>query len=488
LTPLPTLGVGVVCIPKLEPLIEAAADLIDVIEVEPQTLWRRAPGADERYSVDGIRLGRIKRLPGAKILHGVGFPIGSIRPPSRAQLPPLREMIDAIAPPWMSEHLAFNRAVHDGRILETGFFLPPRQTPSGVDAAVASIRSVASELPIPFAIENGPSYLAPRADEMPDGAFVAEIVERADCGLVLDLHNAWANHRNGRQPIGAFLAQLPLDRVWEIHFAGGMDYRGYWLDAHCGDIAEEVIDVARDLIPDLANLKALIFELTSSFVDRVDPSTVGRALERLRALWERRRAAATPSMPFARAGEARRDDPRPTPQEWEDTLGAMAVGRAVEGPLARDIASDPGLDIYRHLVGEFRASTMIGVLPFSGRLLLITLGPERLEQLLAEFWRQSPPEAFGSREAQRFADYVAKLDLDVPLLAELLTYDVAVVGALTENTSQSVRFRHDPRPILSALADHRAPPPSGEADHAAEITPDGITFYALETRTVEMIE
>jgi uncharacterized protein (UPF0276 family) len=482
-----SLGVGVICIPKLEPLIEAAADLIDVIEVEPQTLWRRAEGAVEQYRVDANRLVRIKGLPGRKILHGVGFPIGSVRPPSAAQLPPLREMIDALAPPWMSEHLAFNRAAYEGRLVETGFLLPPRQTPAGVDAAVASIRSIASALAIPFAIENGPSYLAPRSDEMTEGACVAEIVERADCGLVLDLHNAWASHRNGRQPIDAFLAQIPLDRVWEIHLAGGMDYRGYWIDAHCGDIADEVIEVAKDVIPDLANLKALIFELTSSFVDRVDPMTVRRALEQLRALWERRRPTPMAPIPRDRPGEGRRDDTGPTPQEWEDTLGALVIGRAAEGELARTITADPGLDIYRYLVGEFRASTMIGVLPFSGRLLLITLGAERLEALLADFWRQSPPEAFGSREARRFAEYLTKLDLGVPLLAELLAYDMALVAAFTEGTSQSVRFRHDPRPILSALAAHRAPQPGVEADHAAEVTPDGIAFYALETRTVEVV-
>ncbi|MFF0487922.1 DUF692 family multinuclear iron-containing protein [Nocardia sp. NPDC004068] len=37
----------------------------------------------------------------------------------------------------------------------------------------------------------------------------------------LDLHNIWANARNGRQPVDEFLAEIPFDRVWEIHVAGG---------------------------------------------------------------------------------------------------------------------------------------------------------------------------------------------------------------------------------------------------------------------------
>jgi uncharacterized protein len=67
---------------------------------------------------------------------------------------------------------------------------------------------------------------------MPDGVFVGAVAESADCGILLDLHNVFANGVNGRQPVEDFLAQLPLDRVWEIHLAGGFDMEGLWLDAH----------------------------------------------------------------------------------------------------------------------------------------------------------------------------------------------------------------------------------------------------------------
>jgi uncharacterized protein (UPF0276 family) len=471
------LGVGMVYVPQLDGLIEAVASLIDLVEVEPQTLWRRAEGAIERYAVDRVQLARVQSLSCRKVLHGVGFPVGSVRPPSAAQIPPLLEMIEVLAPAWMSEHLAFNRMVHGGELIDTGFLLPPRQTRAGVIGAIAAIRSVADLLPVPFAVENGISYLAPRADEMPDGDYVAAVVEGADCGLVLDLHNAWANHRNGRQPLADFLAAIPLERVWELHLAGGMEYRGYWLDAHSGAIAEPVIEIAREIIPRLPRLKALIFEITPSFLDLVKPPVIARQLEILHELWRLRREEIS-SIWVGRPQRKLPRDRAPNPQIWEDTLGALVIDRHGVGELAREIAADPGLQIFRHLIGEFRASTVIGTLPFSGRLLLLALGPGRFADVLADFWRAAPPQAFGSREARAFARYLSALDLGIPLLDQLLAYDVAVVAALTENASQQVRFCHDPRLVLACVADHRMPTALPEGDFLADVSPDGITFRA----------
>ena len=66
----------------------------------------------------------------------------------------------------------------------------------------------------------------------------AAVAECADCGILLDLHNLFANGVNGRQSVEEFIAQLPLERVWEIHVAGGVELDGYWLDAHSGGVGQ----------------------------------------------------------------------------------------------------------------------------------------------------------------------------------------------------------------------------------------------------------
>ena len=85
--PTTPLGVGLVYAPALEPLIRGEPGLIDVIEIEPQTLWRKRAAGD--YVVDTLRLNRLAELPGARIIHSVGFPVGSLRSPDPAHFRPL---------------------------------------------------------------------------------------------------------------------------------------------------------------------------------------------------------------------------------------------------------------------------------------------------------------------------------------------------------------------------------------------------------------
>ena len=158
---LPQLGVGVAYFSGLEPLLESGG-LADVIEVEPQTLWLQPDRDVDAWRVDAAALARVAALPGAKVIHGIGFAVGGTLAPQAAQLEPLLATRAALGAPWMSEHLAFNRARGEHGVYTTSFMLPPRQTAAGVDAAVASVRALAAALPVPFAFETGVSYLRPR--------------------------------------------------------------------------------------------------------------------------------------------------------------------------------------------------------------------------------------------------------------------------------------------------------------------------------------
>jgi uncharacterized protein (UPF0276 family) len=233
---LPELGVGVAYFSGIEPLLDPDAGVIDFLEVEPQTLWFQPDPHREAYAVDEEALATLAGFPIRKTLHGIGFPVGGSRPPPESQVDPILQMISALDPPWISEHLSFNLADGPSGRFTTGFLLPPRQTPAGVEAAVASIRSMADRMPIPLAVEVGTNYLQPRSDELPDGEFVARVVESANCGILLDLHNLWANEHNGRQRVMDFLDEVSLERVWEVHVAGGSEDHGYWLDSHSGPV------------------------------------------------------------------------------------------------------------------------------------------------------------------------------------------------------------------------------------------------------------
>ena len=73
---------------------------------------------------------------------------------------------------------------------------------------------------------------ARRYGSLDDGTYFRRVCEGADSGILLDLHNLWCNHVNGRADIHEVLAQMPLDRVWEVHLAGGSSLDGVRLDGH----------------------------------------------------------------------------------------------------------------------------------------------------------------------------------------------------------------------------------------------------------------
>lgn len=473
------LGVGVMYTPALEPLLEARPDLVSVAELEPETLWTETGSADEPYVVDREALERVRRLPQRKLVHGVGFPVGGTRLPDRRHIEPLRMTIETLEAPWASEHLGYNEAELDGRRLFPGFLLPPRQTPAGVEAAAETIRSVAADLPVPFAVETGVSYLRPRADELSDGAFVAAVAQRAACGILLDLHNIWVNERNGRQPVDEFLSELPQERVWELHVAGGLELDGFYLDAHSGEIPLELLELADRVVPRLTNLRAIVYELTPETVSRLGLAGVEQQLELLEDLWARAGSEAQPPArsPEVRLPEVSAHDPDPSPRGWEDELGRQVAGLPPTGAFGEELARDPGVAMLRRLAEEVRAGMVTDGLPLTSRLLFLTLGREGFRELLERYWRVASPALFGITEADGFARFLAEERLEITLLPEVLGYEHALLRARRERATSTVRFRHDPAELLSALAAGELPdlPEIGEClvvVDASTTTPD----------------
>jgi uncharacterized protein (UPF0276 family) len=400
-------------------------------------------------------------MPQRKLVHGVGCPVGGSVPHEEQQVALFADSIRTFAAPWASEHLSFNRAYGDDRTFNAGFLLPPLQTRAGADAAAAMARSLASRLPVPFAVETGVNYLRPRAGELSDGAFVSAVTDGADCGILLDLHNLWANERNGRQPVREFLDEIPLDRVWEVHVAGGFEYAGYWLDAHSGVMPEALLELAAEVVPKLPNVHAIIFEMVPQALPRTDVAMLRRQIETLRAIWATR--------------GTRTDRPRPkqqttmladdlSPRLWQDTLGALAVGREVPGPLADALRTDPAIPVFRKLVWQVRAGMIVDNLTFSCRLLMLSRGEEFLRALFDDFFGRVPPEFFGSSESETFAGFLSEQRIDEPFLDDLLAYERAAMHVQLDGGTQVIRTRHDPNALVAALSEDRIPSGVDEDD------------------------
>jgi uncharacterized protein len=467
---LPELGVGLIYSPAIEPLLQTHPELVDVLEFEPQTTWIETGSDTEPYLVRDDALAHLAALPGRKLVHSVGTPVGGSVRAHTAQLPLLRDAVRSLQSPWASEHLSFNLTPD----FFTGFFLPPRQTEAGIEIYVDAIQTLRDALGVPVAIETGVNYLRPRADELRDGEFMAMVAERADCGILLDLHNIYCNALNGREPVEHFLSSLPLHRVWELHVAGGFEVEGYWVDAHSGAIPQPLHDICAAVIPMLPHLKAIIFELFPSYLPQFGLQATRAQLERVHELWDLRKPSAAPAREHLAPARTATDRTSTTPQDWEHALGSVVIGREPSNELERELARDAGTRLVATMINEFRGSMVVGVYRLTSRLIMLTLGAAKFRALLEDFWQTAPPQQYGGTEADAFAEYLLSRRLDIPQSDAILAFERAALYTLRDGQPRVVTFSVAPLPMLRALTDGVLLDDLGESgEYAIEVRQDG---------------
>jgi len=466
----PEIKIGIVYTPALELLLESGRGLIDILEIEPQPWWMQdRKGA---YHPETAAFNRILSFSQPKIIHSVGLPVASSLGAEAAQWPALARSIEAMEPLWISEHLAFMRFRDRGKVFHSGFLLPPLQSSSTIDIAVPNIQEFKSRFPLSFAFENVANYLRKAPGEMEDGAFYAETARRADCHILLDLHNLWSNHLNGRQSFDDAIDALPAERVLEIHLAGGDEMDGLWLDAHSGLVPPPLLERLPDILCRFPNLRAVVFEIIPEYMEARSLSTeqIGAQLESIKKEIQKikpeKKAEQSPTSRLAiHSGE----EILPAPETWENILGHLVNKRKPKQPVNL-IEDDPGIIMLQKLVGQIRAGMIVELMKFSYRLMVLHLGEEKVIQLMHSFWQESFPKAFVPDEVRQFARYLKKQKLNVPNLAEVIRYELAFITFLETGKIQKVRFSSDPIALLNALSEGRLPQSLGAGDYVMEVS------------------
>lgn len=67
---------------------------------------------------------------------------------------------------------------------------------------------------------------------MTEWEFLSEVVERADCGILLDVNNIYVSSRNHNFRALDYVENVPHERVAQIHIAGHSKFEKYILDTH----------------------------------------------------------------------------------------------------------------------------------------------------------------------------------------------------------------------------------------------------------------
>src|SRR5260370_1342825 len=102
------------------------------------------------------------------------------------------------------------------------------------------IREVRDFLEIPVAVENVSSYAEFHVSEMTEWQFLTEVVELADCGILLDVNNIYVSSRNHSFDPLDYVNSVPTERVAQIHIAGHSKFEKYILDTHDHPVIDPV--------------------------------------------------------------------------------------------------------------------------------------------------------------------------------------------------------------------------------------------------------
>jgi uncharacterized protein (UPF0276 family) len=72
------------------------------------------------------------------------------------------------------------------------------------------------------------------------GEFLNEVVERADCGVLLDVNNIYVSSQNHDFDPREYIDAVPAERVAQIHIAGHSKFQRYILDTHDHPVIDAV--------------------------------------------------------------------------------------------------------------------------------------------------------------------------------------------------------------------------------------------------------
>ncbi len=188
------------------------------------------------------------------VLHGVSLSVGSTDPLDFDYLRKLKALAQRVRARWVSDHLCWTGVaginVHD--------LLPMPYTDQALTHTVERVRMIQDFLERPIALENPSTYMEFRASTWTECEFLAELAERADCAILLDVNNVYVSAFNhGFDPV-AYIDTIPPDRVVQIHLAGHKHKGTHILDTHDDHVVEEVWDLYRHVFQRMGGVSTLL--------------------------------------------------------------------------------------------------------------------------------------------------------------------------------------------------------------------------------------
>jgi uncharacterized protein (UPF0276 family) len=226
-----------------------------VVDTRPNVGWFEV--ISENFMVAGGNPRRVLeavRRDYPVVLHGVSMSIASTDPLDERYLADLAALARDVEPAWISDHLCWGTAhginAHD--------LLPVPYTEEALAHVVRRVEAVQERLGRRILLENPSSYMRFRDADMEEHEFLAELAQRADCGLLLDVNNLYVSAHNHGFHAHDFLRGIPVGRVGQFHLAGHSDHGTHLLDTHDHPVCGPVWDLYRAALERFGPVATLI--------------------------------------------------------------------------------------------------------------------------------------------------------------------------------------------------------------------------------------
>lgn len=199
----------------------------DFIEIAPEN-WMGFGGRHAKLLAQCVEKAPL-------LCHGLSLSIGGPHPLNIEFIKQVKTFLQQYQVPIYSEHLSYT---HDGGYLYD--LLPIPMTEAAVKYVAERILRVQDILGQRLVIENVSTYLMPNA-EMTEAEFVREVIEQADCELLLDVNNVYVNSMNHGSDGYAFIQAMPKERIRYLHIAGHEQIsENLLIDTHGAEICDSV--------------------------------------------------------------------------------------------------------------------------------------------------------------------------------------------------------------------------------------------------------
>ena len=224
----------------------------------PGVWWEVHP---ENYLADGgPRLAWLEAIRARHpvSLHGVSLSLAADAPPDAAHLARLTALARRVEPVLVSEHLAWS--AWRGQYLPD--LLPFPRSHAALRRIADNIARTQNALQRPIAIENPTHYVHIDGHEWAETDFLAELVRRTGCGLLLDINNVYISANNLGFGAQDYLNDFPLHAVAEIHLAGHhadpSHGNALLIDSHDQPVARPVWELYQSVIERIGPVPTLI--------------------------------------------------------------------------------------------------------------------------------------------------------------------------------------------------------------------------------------